>query len=159
MIKFSGDVTRATVCPHGSRRAGCRSANPYDSSSAAASLTASGLDSSNSKLAWGIGRSGGHSSQSKTRLGDLLQRPDAEVLAAADCLAVVIVVALRVVQGQTERVDVQATAGEGIDADCGDTRDELDLHGSSTGVDAWCGGVAAAPFGRANTTRRFLTRY
>src|SRR5205085_5155323 len=43
----------------------------------------------------------------KARLGGLRQRPDTEVLAATDLLAVVVLVIATALQWQTQRVDVQ----------------------------------------------------
>src|SRR4051812_3216413 len=57
----SGDSSRATVCPHGSRRAPCSNSTPLAASSAAAAATASASRTSNSTLAWGTGRPAGHS--------------------------------------------------------------------------------------------------
>jgi hypothetical protein len=62
MIEPSFESSGATVCPHGSLCASCRSSNPLSLSSSAAATTASASCTSNSMLTCGTGRSDGHSS-------------------------------------------------------------------------------------------------
>jgi hypothetical protein len=61
MIAPSLDCSRATVCPHGSVRASCKRVKPLSFNSLAATWTVSASATSNSMLAWGTGRSSGHS--------------------------------------------------------------------------------------------------
>src|SRR4051812_11560798 len=66
---------------------------------------------------------GGPFGRAEARLRRLRERPDAEVLAAADALAVDVVVAAR--QRQAERVDEELAALRGVGGDDGDACDEL----------------------------------
>lgn len=92
MIMPSDDWSRATVCPHGCTRASWTRVNPALVSSSAAVCTLSASTTSNSMLAWGAGRSAGHSGAPKQAGRSLGQRPNAEAPAAVDGLTVQVAV-------------------------------------------------------------------
>jgi hypothetical protein len=87
--------------------------NPALVSSSAAVCTLSASTTSNSMLAWGAGRSAGHSGAPKQAGRSLGQRPNAEALAAVDGLTVQAAVRSGR-ERQSKRVDVRAVAGERI---------------------------------------------
>src|SRR3954470_499630 len=74
----------------------------------------------------------------EARLGGLGQRPDSEVLAAPDLLAVVVLVITAAFERQPERVDVQLAGGGRVERDHGHAREELDLHATSSFALCWC---------------------
>src|SRR5919204_3557585 len=67
----------------------------------------------------------------EARLGGLRQRPDTEVLAAADLVRVVVPVSLAAGERQAQRVDVQLAAVGRVGGDNGQGREELDVHPAS----------------------------
>src|SRR3954470_1476542 len=73
----------------------------------------------------------------EARLGGLGQRPDSEVLAAPDLLAVVVLVITAAFERQPERVDVQLAGGGRVERDHGHAREELDLHATSSFALCW----------------------
>src|SRR5919204_6269738 len=79
----------------------------------------------------------------EARLGGLGQRPDTEVLAAADLVSVVVPVILAAGERQPQRVDVQLAAVGRVGRDNGQAREELDLHAASVVVDGREGGYVA----------------
>src|SRR6476620_11423268 len=104
-IKPSWVRSRATVCSHGSVRAGCNSSKPVRSNSSPAAVTASVLSTSNSMDAWGTIRSAGHSGVPKhaSAACDRGQIPKCfapgmgagtEVFCAGECSAGVVALAL-----------------------------------------------------------------